>query len=201
MKRVFLEVRDLRAVATDLARSLFVPTLVPAHLTETIELVLRLPGARELGMLVRVVGRRLRSHSHLPAGVFVAAGDAHPVVEFLHDLAAGRVVDFEARLREHQRHPAQVRYRTRAEAQSELLGVLGDDGAVLNVGAVFGRGVKLALEVFVGELCVLNIEVVVLRLHIQDHVPGVVAVARDKDTRARVGAFINDEDRVRVRVG
>lgn len=198
MKRLFLEVRDVAALARDLARSLFVPTLVPAHLGETLELVLRLPHRHEMAVLVQVVGRRLRASTHLQAGLFVAAGAEHPVLDFLADLGAGRVVDFEARLREHQRHGAAVSYRTRTEAQSELLGLLGDDGAVLSVGAAFSRGDRLDLSVYVGDTCCLRLEVLVLRLHIHDRVSGVVALCKDPGARQRLGAFINDDD-IRVR--
>ncbi len=195
IKKLFVEVRDVLQVALDLERSLFVPTLMNAHLGDEIELVLRLPRARALTVPVSVVGRRLRAGGTLAPGVFVACTDAHtPLLETLHELGTGRLVDFETRLHDHLRRPARVSYRSREDAQSDLLGLLGDDGSLLAVDGTFARNDRLTLQVVVDEQVALEVDVLVKRVHTQDGVPSVACVALDPAARHRVGAFLNDED-------
>lgn len=195
IKKLFLEVKDVLKVAQDLESSLFVPTLMHAHLGDAVELVLRLPKSRALTVPVSVVGRRLRAGGPLMPGLFVVCTDEHtPLLETLHELGSGRLVDFETRLQEHMRRPARVTYLSREDAQSDLLGLLGDDGAVLDVGGSYSRNDRVSLQVVVEHDVILEADVLVRRMHSQDGVPSIVCVALDGAARQRIGAFLNDED-------
>lgn len=211
-RKLFLEVDDAAAVAADVERALFVPTRLPWQLGEHLILGLRMPGhkgaKRALEIPVAVVGRRpARTGSLLSAGVLVKLADpADPLVEVLREIAAGRVVDLEARLQERLRLPARVRYPTRDEACAELLGLLGDDGALLDVQASFARGDRLLLTVEIGGpvgtqsssddgvvSVALTVSVLVRRLQQNDGKNGVVAVALDDAARARITAFLDEQ--------
>ncbi len=196
VRKLFLEVDDAAAVANDVERSLFVPTRLTLELGEHLLLGLRLPHAkRALELPVVVVGRRLpRSGSLLSAGVMVKLSDAqHPLFEILRDFASGRVVDLEARLQERLRFPAKVRFSTLDDARADLLGLVGEDGAILNVAEVFVRGDRLALDVDVKGVVVVTVNVLVRTLLTNEGKTQIVATALDDAARVVVGAFLNGE--------
>lgn len=197
VRKLFLEVDDVAGVANDVERSLFVPTRLTLELGEHLVLGLRLPHAkRALELPVVVVGRRLpRSGSLLSAGVMVKLADPqHPLFEVLREVAAGRVVDLEARLQERLRFPARVRFASVDEARADLLGLVGEDGAILNVAEVFVRGDRLALDVDVKGVVVATFNVLVRTLLTNEGKTQIVATALDEAARVAVGAFLNNED-------
>ncbi|MDP2341246.1 MAG: hypothetical protein Q8O67_09825 [Deltaproteobacteria bacterium] len=194
-RKLFLEVADPVPVAAAVEHALFVPTRMSCQLGDELILALRLSNAkRALELPVTVVGRRPpRSGSLLSAGVLVRLSDPnHPLVEVLHELAAGRVVDLEARLQERLRLPAKVTFRDRDDAAGELLGLLGEDGATLPVTEPFARGDRLALDVVVDAGVVLTVNVLVRRLQTQDGRGAIVATALDDAARSVLGAFLDD---------
>jgi hypothetical protein len=193
-RKLFLEVADPVPVAESIERSLFVPTRMPCQLGDELVLALRLTNAkRPLELPVVVVGRRPpRSGSLLSAGVLVRVIDlAHPLLEVLHELAAGRVVDLEARIQERLRLPARVAFTNVDDAAAELLGLLGEDGATLPVTEPFARGDRLALDVVVDAVVVLTVNVLVRRLQTQDGKGSIVATALDDAARVGLGAFLD----------
>lgn len=195
-RKLFLEVDDAVSVAAAVERSLFVPTRLPLQLGDHLILGLRLPHTkRAMELPVVVVGRRPpKSGSLLSAGVLVRLSDLnHPLVEVLREVASGRVVDLEARLQERLRYPAKVRFATRDDACAELLGLVGEDGALLPVNQPFVRGDRLLLDVDVAGAALFSVAVLVRRLQTNDGKICVIATALDEDARATVSAFLNDE--------
>ncbi len=213
-RKLFLEVDDLGAVASDVERALFVPTRLPWQLGEELLLGLRMSGPggapRSLELPVVVVGRRPpRSGGLLSAGVLVRVADAaHPNVAALKILVAGRADDAAVRLQERLRLPARVRFANRDDACAELARLLDDDGALLEVDAPFVRGDRLVLRVDIGPALAvdtrndahnddgvapvagLTVAVHVRRLQQSDGKHAVVAVAIDDAARAVVVRFL-----------
>lgn len=196
VRKLFLEVDDAVSVAVDVEHGLFVPTRLPLQLGDHLILGLRLPHTkRAIELPVVVVGRRPpKSGSLLSAGVLVRLSDLqHPLVEVLREVASGRVIDLEARLQERLRYPARIDFRDRVEANHELLGLLGEDGAVLPINQSFVHGDRLLLDVVIGGRVVFSVAVLVRRLQTNDNQLSVIITALDEPARAIVGAFLNDE--------
>jgi hypothetical protein len=198
---LYLEVSDPRAVIGDLDRELFVPTRLPFHLGEVIELSLRLKRvSRPLDVPVIVIGRRLpRPGSLLSAGVIVRAADRHhPVLEILHDVVSGTVVDLEARLQERLRLPARVVFGSVDEARAELASML-DEGAALALDAPAVRGDRLALDVIVDGAVILRLHALVRRLQLQPDGTACVVTALDDAARDALTRFLRRSDDTRRR--
>lgn len=197
LRRIFLEVDDAARVASEIERALFVPTRLPLNLGDVLVLGLRLPRAkRSLEVAVVVVGRRpARAGSLLSAGIQVRVRDANdPMLELLREVATGRVVDLEARMQERLRLPATVRFAHHDEARAELLGLLGEDGAILALGPGFVRGDRLFVDVVVANTLVFQTNVLVKRQQTQDGAPSTVCVALDDAAKKTIGDYLNDED-------
>jgi hypothetical protein len=165
-RRVFLEVKDTASVIRelDLTGSLFVPTRLPLPLGAVFILALRLPRvvrAAEVPMLV--LGRRVpRGGSMLSGGVISRPADPdHPILLMLREVAAGRVIDLEARIADQTRTATSTTYLSTADAAADLRALLEgptqiavdsrvarDDRAVLTV-ASHEHGVLVAPHVLV----------------------------------------------------
>jgi hypothetical protein len=201
VRRLYLEVADPRAVIGDLSRELFVPTRLAFHLGEVIELSLRLKRvSRPLDVPVIVIGRRLpRPGSLLSAGVIVRAADRnHPVLEILQDVVSGAVVDLEARLQERLRLPARVVFSSVDEARAELPAML-EEGAALALDAPAVRGDRLALDVVVDGVVILQLHALVRRLQLQQDGTACVVTALDDDARDTLARFLRRPEDTRRR--
>ena len=115
----------------------------------------------------------------------------HAYFAFKREVAAGRVVDLEARLQERLRLPLRVIFRDRDEAAIELLGLLGEDGATLPVDQPFARGDRLTVDVVAGGRLLLSVDALVRRLQTQDGKGCVIVTALDDAARVLVGEFLD----------
>lgn len=150
-RKVFLEVRDPIVVVDDLGsgRGLFVPTRLPLALNTLFLLAVRLRSAsRPIEIPVVAIGRRVpRGGSLLSAGVVARLADADcAMFALLKDVAAGRVVDLEARIQEQQRVPVRAQFTTTSEATGELRALL-DGPTHFPVDQLVQRGDRLSLTV------------------------------------------------------
>lgn len=150
-RRVFLEVKEVAPLLEALDRdgTLFVPTRLALPLGALFVLALRLPRAgRSMEIPMLVLGRRVpRGGSMLSGGVSCRPADpAHPMLMLLREVAAGRVVDLEARILEQTRVSTSATFHTTAEALAEMRALL-DGPAQIPVDAPVARGDRAILTV------------------------------------------------------
>lgn len=134
-RRIFIDASDTRRLILDLAEGpgVFVPTRLAFSLGDGFRLAIRAHRlSRPIELPVTVVGRRAPKGAAglLSTGVIVklAAGE-DPMAQLLLDIAEGSIVDFEGRLRERLRIPAEALFDDWPCLRAELVQLLdGEPG-------------------------------------------------------------------------
>lgn len=150
-RRVFLPVSDPARFVEDIASSqgAFVPTRLPLALGEHLVVSVRLKRVqRPIELPVVVLGRRAPrgARGSLSAGVVVRLTDeGHPMVALLREVAGGRVVDLEERIREHARTHLTSRFPSLAELRRELQLLLDGEAAMVPLHDVVHPGDRLVV--------------------------------------------------------